>query len=87
MSSSQFGKNDAAFFADLFRDYRNRMEAVAPFQAGIEREGIYIPGAEKVKQLYDQAESDGWIKWYEKDAYRIKREDFDKWFVSEDWEQ
>ena len=59
MSSSQFGKNDAAFFADLFRDYRNRMEAVAPFQAGIEREGIYIPGAEKVKQLYEDYKQSG----------------------------
>lgn len=45
-----------------------------------------IISAEKVKQLYDQAESDGWTKWYGKDAYIIKREDFDKWFVSEDWE-
>ena len=59
MSSSQFGKNDAAFFADLFRDYRNRMEAVAPFEAGIEREGIYIPGAEKVKQLYEDYKQSG----------------------------
>ena len=49
MSSSQFGKNDAAFFADLFRDYRNRMEKVAPFEAGIEREGIYVPGREEVE--------------------------------------
>jgi len=52
MSSSQFGKNDAAFFADLFRDYRNRMEEVDPFEAGIEREGIYVPGREKVEQKY-----------------------------------
>ncbi len=52
MFSSQFGKNDAASFADLFRDYRNRMEEVAPFEAGIEKEGIYVPGREEVEQKY-----------------------------------
>ena len=59
MSPNKFGTRDAAFFADLFRDYRNRMEEVAPFEAGIKKEGIYIPGAEKVKQLYEDYKQSG----------------------------
>lgn len=59
MSPNQFGKRDAAFFADLFRDYKNRMEEVAPFEAGIEKEGIYVPGREEIEQKYKDYRQSG----------------------------
>jgi len=52
MTSSQFGRSDAGFFEDFFRDYKNRMEAVAPFEAGIEAEGIDFPGRDEIRQKY-----------------------------------
>ena len=48
MSSSELEKS----YADLFRAYKKSMESVAPFEAGIEREGIYVPGREEVEQKY-----------------------------------
>jgi hypothetical protein len=52
MGFSQFGRSDAGFFQDFFRDYKNRMEAVAPFEAGIEAEGIDFPGRDEIRQKY-----------------------------------
>ena len=59
MGSSQFGRSDAGFFGDFFRDYKNRMEAVAPFEAGIEAEGIDFPGREEIRQKYQDYRQSG----------------------------
>jgi hypothetical protein len=59
MTSSQFGKSDAGFFEDFFRDYKNRMEAVAPFEAGIEAEGIDFPGRDEIRQKYQDYRQSG----------------------------
>ena len=59
MNSGRFGSTDAAFFSDFFRDYKNRMEAVAPFEAGIEEEGIYFPGADDIRQKYEDYRKSG----------------------------
>jgi len=59
MGSSQFGRSDAGFFGDFFRDYKNRMEAVAPFEAGIKAEGIDFPGREEIRQKYQDYRQSG----------------------------
>lgn len=59
MTSSQFGASDAGFFEDLFRQYRERMEGVAPFQAGIEAEGLDLPGREEIIQKYADYKNSG----------------------------
>lgn len=59
MGSSQFGRSDAGFFGDFFRDYKNRMEAVAPFEAGIEAEGLDFPGRDEIRQKYQDYRQSG----------------------------
>jgi hypothetical protein len=59
MGSSQFGKSDVGFFGDFFRDYKNRMEAVAPFEAGIEAEGLDFPGRDEIRQKYQDYRQSG----------------------------
>jgi hypothetical protein len=59
MGFSQLGRSDAGFFGDFFRDYKNRMEAVAPFEAGIEAEGIDFPGRDEIRQKYQDYRQSG----------------------------
>jgi hypothetical protein len=59
MGFSQLGRSDAGFFGDFFRDYKNRMEAVAPFEAGIEAEGIDFPGRDEIIQKYQDYRQSG----------------------------
>ena len=46
------GRTDIGFFKDFFRDYKNRMEAVPAFEAGIDAEGINYPGRDEVIKKY-----------------------------------
>ena len=46
------GRSDLGFFKDFFRDYKNRMEAVPAFKAGIDAEGINYPGRDEVIKKY-----------------------------------
>jgi hypothetical protein len=46
------GRSDIGFFTDFFRDYKNRMEAVPAFEAGIDAEGINYPGRDEVIKKY-----------------------------------
>ncbi len=46
------GSSDKGFFNNFFRDYKNRMEAVPAFEAGIDAEGINYPGRDEVIKKY-----------------------------------
>lgn len=46
------GSSDKGFFNNFFRDYKNRMEAVPAFEAGIDAEGINYPGRDEVLKKY-----------------------------------